>query len=142
MTTADRSYVDHRNSAAVKDARWSDEPRQGLRPELAPGTVLFTVEDVLTAVAPAFQFQTSDLLGRERTRSLVEARDVCCWLLRRHSRLSLLGIAKALGRTDHATTLRAIERCDAHRADDAWLRDTVDRIEREIEAKAKGEVAA
>ncbi len=139
---ADRSYVDHHQPTEGHDARHSNEPRHGLRPELPPGTLLFTPEAVRPAVAEAFQVDEARLLAPGRNRQVSEARDAAWWLLRRHSRAPLEELAKALGRNDHSTPLRGIQRCDERRAVDAWFRETTDRIERVLELKAKGVVAA
>jgi chromosomal replication initiator protein len=104
--------------------------------------VLFDAAAVITAVTAVFQLDPGDILGRLKQAHISEARGVCFWLLRRHSRLPLKHLGAALNRKDHSTPLRAVMRCEERRMRDAWFREVTDRLERELELKSKGEVAA
>lgn len=134
MNEADRSHVDH--------APAGNEPRQGLTRQLPPGTTIFAVEDVVRYVARAFGFRIETLKGKRRTRDVAEARDAAIYLLHGHTRMGWERMAEAVGRADHSTALIACRRAEKRREDDTWFRDVTDRLERELELKAKGEAAA
>jgi len=141
-SNADRSYIDHNGPAQVKDRRWSDDARNGLAPALPPGTAIFDPDDVVAAVAPAFGLTVEDLRGPRRTRHVSEARDAAYYIIRRHVRMGFQRMAECMGRADHSGVVHAVRRAAKRRETDDWFRETIDRLERELELKAKGEAAA
>ena len=135
----DRSYVDYHST--VLGGRVRSTTGTWAAPELPEGAVLFATDDVIAAVAEAFQLTAAVLLGPSREAHISEARDVCWWLLRRHSRLPWKQLGAALNRKDHSTALRAGLRCEERRARDAWFKAHTDDLERKLEEKAKGAAA-
>jgi hypothetical protein len=69
---------------------------------------------IVAAVARAYDVEPPVLLRGPRTKVLTEARFVCWWLLRAHTRLSLKGIGRMFKR-DHTTILTGVRKCDAQR---------------------------
>jgi chromosomal replication initiation ATPase DnaA len=141
LSHADRGYIDRHQPAGAVDARRSDEPRQGIRPLLPADTAMLEPEAVLVAVGKLFAIPVATLKGRDRTRHVSEARDAAYWLLRRHSRMPAVQMAKAFGRRDHTGALRAVGRCEERRATDGWFREATDRLERELVEQAQGVVS-
>jgi chromosomal replication initiation ATPase DnaA len=126
----------------VKDERRNEEARSGLVPAFPPGTTIFQSSDVIEAVAKQFGFAVADLRGPRRTRNLSEARDGAYLIIREHSRMCLQQMAECMGRSDHTGVLWAVRRAAQRREVDAWFRDSLAVVERELEAKTKGVVAA
>lgn len=134
----DHPYVDFHQPAQVRDSRWSNEPRCGLCPELPAGTTIFDPDLVVAHVAERFCLSPELLRSSNRERHVAEARDVAWWLLRRHSRGGTSQLSRALGRSDHSTALRGIERCEKRRKSSAWLQQQLEQLEQELEAMTKG----
>lgn len=78
------------------------------------------VEEVIAATAAAFGIAASDLLGKDRSKSIKEARLVACYVARRCTRLSYPELGRAFGR-DHTTVLSAVRRVGVLMARDAWI---------------------
>lgn len=107
-----------------------------------PGSTMFDTLSVLSAVASSFKLSIEELRGDERYQHFAQPRAAVYWLLVRHSIMSLSSIARTLGKRDHSTVVNGLRRCAGLRAKDTWYREQVDSIERDLEAKAKGEAAA
>jgi chromosomal replication initiation ATPase DnaA len=116
-------------------------PTNGIRHDLLPGTIIFGPDEVVRETALAFAMTPELLTSADRTRQVSEARDAAFYLLRQHTRLCLEQMSRALGRNDHSTSLRGYQRAAKRREADAWFREVTDRLERELEAKAKGAAA-
>lgn len=60
---------------------------------------------VLDAVAQYFDVTVLDMKHRSRMRSIAIARNLACFLLRKHTQLSYSQIGELLGNRDHTTIL-------------------------------------
>jgi chromosomal replication initiator protein len=87
-----------------------------------------SMEEILDAVTDAFGVKVSDLQSKRRTRSLVRPRQVCMYLARRLSNLSLQEIGGFLGGRDHSTVVYAQERVEKEMRKDRGLRRTIEDI--------------
>lgn len=111
--------------------------------ELPPGTVLFELDHVVAEVAAAFVVAAEQLTTRAGQRTpahLFEARCAACWLVRRHSRMTVQRLSIALGFGDHTAAAKGYRRAEELRERDEWFRDVTDRIERLLEQR-NGEAA-
>lgn len=79
---------------------------------------------ILATVARAFELDARALSGPSKTRTLTEARFICWWLLRAHTRLSLPAIGRMF-RRDHTTILAGIRKCEALRESNLLYRQQV-----------------
>lgn len=96
--------------------------------DLAPSMVFArcTSARVLAVVGAATGISPDELRSERRFASIVAARQVACWLMRKHTVLSLPQIGRALGGRDHSTILHAINRADHLRESDPVYCDLVD----------------
>ena len=62
------------------------------------------------AVLEEFDVPASELHSRRRTRSVVLPRQICMYLARLHTTLSLAEIGRFFGGRDHSTVLHAVEK--------------------------------
>ena len=100
---------------------WSPDADQHLCEDCCPPRTLPAI-DVDTGVgfadpralirltATYFGLPVSRMIGKRRTAGLVWARQITAVILRRHTALSLLEIAKLLGYRDHTTVIHALEK--------------------------------
>ncbi|MDR0482159.1 MAG: chromosomal replication initiator protein DnaA [Cellulomonadaceae bacterium] len=66
-----------------------------------------TVDRVIECASSYFGFTRDDIIGSQRTRALVTARQVAMYLTRELTELSLPMIAKAFAKKDHSTVVHA-----------------------------------
>ncbi|MFC1671962.1 chromosomal replication initiator protein DnaA [Planctomycetota bacterium] len=92
-----------------------------------------TMEEIIDIVTDAFGVKISDLQSKRRTRSLVRPRQVCMYLARRLSNLSLQEIGGFLGGRDHSTVVYARERVEKEMRKDRGLRRTIEDIVSRLE---------
>jgi chromosomal replication initiation ATPase DnaA len=67
---------------------------------------------IMDAVCLAFGISVKELTGKGKTRSLVDARMVCAYLLRVKLKYHLRDVGQMLGRRDHSTVCNLIDRMD------------------------------
>lgn len=60
---------------------------------------------IIDSACAVFQVQVIDVISERRTAAVIWPRQVCMWLLRRYTILSLPAIGKRLGGKDHTTCL-------------------------------------
>lgn len=88
----------------------------------------------MQAVCREFGITQDALLKSKKLPTPVRARMVCYWLSRKLTvRLTDTEIYRALGRK-RAMIQRSVDAIDAQRTDDAWLRETTDRLLAELRA--------
>jgi len=80
-----------------------------------------SIPQILDAVVNQFNVRLSDLQGKKRSRSIAFARQVCMYLARDLTRLSLEEIGKCFGGRDHTTVLHASRQIRELRTRDAEL---------------------
>jgi chromosomal replication initiator protein len=91
-----------------------------------------SVEDVVRAVCHHFNLRSSDLLGKDRHRSVAQARHVAIYLCRQRLRCSYPELGRHFGHRDHTSVMHAVKKVEALRATDADLRGHIDAIERKL----------
>ncbi|GAC1352970.1 MAG: chromosomal replication initiator protein DnaA [Polyangiales bacterium] len=93
-----------------------------------------SVEDVLRAVCHHFNLRSSDLLGKDRHRSVAQARHVAIYLCRQRLKCSYPELGRHFGHRDHTSVMHAVKKVEALKATDADLRGHLDAIERKLGA--------
>jgi len=83
------------------------------------------VDEVLDATAEAFGLDASHLLGKDRSKSVKEARLAAYLVARRCTRLSYPELGRAFGR-NHTTVLSGVRRMSAMCARDPALAEIVE----------------
>ena len=85
-------------------------------------------------VLEEFNVRSADLHSRSRTRSVVVPRQICMFLARKHTPLSLGEIGIHFGGRDHSTVLHAIEKVKSLIDKDPRIRGKLQSIERQLGA--------
>ena len=75
---------------------------------------------ILEAVSGVYELGTADIIGRQRTKSIAEARMLCCLLARRCTWLSYPEIGMVLGR-DHTTVMALCKSAERQCTTDPWF---------------------
>jgi len=68
-----------------------------------------TLQHITDAVTNFYSVKISDLQSRRRHKSITEPRQVCMWLARKRTRISLEEIGGHFGGRDHTTVMHAID---------------------------------
>lgn len=84
---------------------------------------LGALTEIIASVAAVYGVEHTDIVGRLRTKSIAEARMLCCLLAKRCTRLSFPEIGMVLGR-DHTTVMALVKSAERQRARDAWFAAT------------------
>lgn len=102
-----------------------------LKTPLARGTMRGGLA-VLKLVSAEYDVSIGDLRGKDRHRTIAEARQLACWLLRQTRRFSFPEIGIILSR-DHSTVMHSVARIEERLKIDPHLRAAAERILAELE---------
>lgn len=109
-----------------------------IRPILSPpqpkGEV--TPNSVLEIVSEEMGIDLEELRGNSRKREISTARQICMYLLRSHTDLSLPKIGGILGGKDHTTVLYAIDKISELKSHDAQTTRLLQRISQRLISEA------
>jgi chromosomal replication initiator protein len=87
-----------------------------------------TLDAIVQAVTEHFGLRRVDLQSKRRTKPLTEPRQICMFLARRLTNLSLEEIGAYFGGRDHSTVLYGAERTSVRYATDADFKRLVDQL--------------
>ena len=68
---------------------------------------VLTTDSIIDAVCNFYKIQRSDLLGKKKTKEVVEPRQICAYLMTELLSIPLVTIGQALGGRDHTTAIHA-----------------------------------
>lgn len=91
-----------------------------------------SIEDILRVVTKHFAVRISDLQSKKRTRSIVLPRQVCMYLARATTIMSLEEIGGYFGGRDHSTVLHAEEKIRNELKKDVSLAKTIEKLNSEL----------
>ena len=77
-----------------------------------------SIQAIIETVTEFFNVRVADLQSKRRQRSIAQPRQVCMYLARRHTRLSLEEIGGYFGGRDHTTVMHAVKTVDQRRSED------------------------
>lgn len=100
----------------------------------SPDQKRITVQQIYDAVTKYYSVRQSDIQSKKRHKSIAFPRQVCMFLVRRHTRYSLAEIGLYFGGRDHTTVLHAVRSVDADRASDKSVSDQLSHIEGQLTA--------
>jgi chromosomal replication initiator protein len=86
------------------------------------------VNEILAAVSSHFSLRLPDLIGRKRSRSISQPRQLAMYLARKLTPLSLQEIGLHFGNRDHSTVLHAERTVEANRLKDKNTADALARL--------------
>jgi chromosomal replication initiator protein len=93
-----------------------------------------SVADIQRAVCGHFRLSNSELLSKDRHKSVAFARQVAMYLCRQRLKCSFPELGRAFGNRDHTTVISAVRRVEALRGSDPRVAAHLDAIEKKLAA--------
>jgi chromosomal replication initiator protein len=93
---------------------------------------LMSVEDIQRAVCSHFHLSNSELLSKDRHKSVAFARQVAMYLCRQRLKCSFPELGRAFGNRDHTTVMSAVRRVEALRQRDPQVNAHLEAIEQRL----------
>lgn len=93
------------------------------------------VKPIIELVCDQLIVTEKELMGMNRYRRFVEARQIVGWFARRYTNLSLQAIGNVVGNRDHTTVLYGIRNIDRLMLSSDWMKKTIDKLDIEIKKK-------
>jgi chromosomal replication initiator protein len=91
-----------------------------------------SVADIQKAVCGHFRLSNSELLSKDRHKSVAFARQVAMYLCRQRLKCSFPELGRAFGNRDHTTVLSAVRRVEALRNSDPQVAAHLEAIEKKL----------
>jgi chromosomal replication initiator protein len=95
-------------------------------------TDVMSVEDIQRAVCSHFRLSNSELLSKDRHKSVAFARQVAMYVCRQRLKSSFPELGRAFGNRDHTTVMSAVRRVEALRARDPQVNAHLEAIEQKL----------
>jgi chromosomal replication initiator protein len=92
------------------------------------------VEDIQRAVCHHFKLRSTDLLSKDRHKSVALARHVAMYLCKLRLKCSFPELGRAFGNRDHTTVISAVRKVESLRSTDTEVRAHLDALERKLGA--------
>jgi chromosomal replication initiator protein len=93
-----------------------------------------SVEDIQRVVCHHFKLRSTDLLSKDRHKSIAFARHVAMYLCKQRLKCSFPELGRAFGNRDHTTVISAVRKVEALRTTDPEVRAHLEAIERKLGA--------
>jgi chromosomal replication initiator protein len=93
-----------------------------------------SVEDIQRIVCHHFKLRSTDLLSKDRHKSIAFARHVAMYLCKQRLKCSFPELGRAFGNRDHTTVISAVRKVEALRGSDPEVRAHIEAIERKLGA--------
>jgi chromosomal replication initiator protein len=90
------------------------------------------VDDVQRVVCHHFKLRTSDLLSKDRHKSIAFARHVAMYLCKQRLKCSFPELGRAFGNRDHTTVMSAVRKVESLRDSDPEVRAHIEALERKL----------
>ncbi len=90
------------------------------------------VEDIQRVVCHHFKLRSSDLLSKDRHKSIAFARHVAMYLCKQRLKCSFPELGRAFGNRDHTTVMSAVRKVQDLRTADPEVRAHLDALERKL----------
>lgn len=109
-----------------------DFTRQELAATAGPRASEAGVDDIQRVVCHHFKLRTSDLLSKDRHKSIAFARHVAMYLCKQRLKCSFPELGRAFGNRDHTTVISAVRKVESLRASDPEVRAHLEALERKL----------
>jgi chromosomal replication initiator protein len=106
--------------------------RQELALTASPRANEAGVDDIQRVVCHHFKLRTSDLLSKDRHKSIAFARHVAMYLCKQRLKCSFPELGRAFGNRDHTTVMSAVRKVEQLRTSDPEVRAHLEAIERKL----------
>jgi chromosomal replication initiator protein len=93
---------------------------------------MMSVEDIQRAVCSHFRLSNSELLSKDRHKSVAFARQVAMYVCRQRLKCSFPELGRAFGNRDHTTVMSAVRRVESLRHKDPQVNAHLEAIEQKL----------
>ncbi len=83
-----------------------------INPDLGISRVFISANEIIDVVSGYYHIPKIQLVGKKRTKSIVIPRQICIYLIRNYTDLSLQEIADKMNKKDHSTIIHAVNRIE------------------------------
>lgn len=108
--------------------------RQELAMTSSPRASEAGVDDIQRVVCHHFKLRTSDLVSKDRHKSIAFARHVAMYLCKQRLKCSFPELGRAFGNRDHTTVMSAVKKVEHLRENDPEVRAHLEALERKLGA--------
>jgi chromosomal replication initiator protein len=91
-----------------------------------------SLEDIQRVVCHHFKLRSTDLLSKDRHKSIAFARHVAMYLCKQRLKCSFPELGRAFGNRDHTTIMSAVRKVEALRSSDPEVRAHLEALERKL----------
>ncbi len=91
-----------------------------------------TVELIVEMTSEHFNISQSDIYSTKKSKNISYPRQICMYLSRKLTELSLSDIGKKLGNRDHTTVLHGIDKITKELENDSTLQNTIEVLSKKI----------
>jgi chromosomal replication initiator protein len=109
-----------------------DFARAELAASTSPRASEAGVDDIQRVVCHHFKLRTSDLLSKDRHKSIAFARHVAMYLCKQRLKCSFPELGRAFGNRDHTTVMSAVRKVEHLRTTDPEVRAHLEALERKL----------
>ncbi|MBX3200702.1 MAG: chromosomal replication initiator protein DnaA [Labilithrix sp.] len=109
-----------------------DFARQEIAATTSPRANEAGVDDIQRVVCHHFKLRTSDLLSKDRHKSIAFARHVAMYLCKQRLKCSFPELGRAFGNRDHTTVMSAVRKVQHLRTTDPDVRAHLEALERKL----------
>jgi chromosomal replication initiator protein len=89
-------------------------------------------EDIQRLVCHHFKLRATDLVGKDRHKSIAFARHVAMYLCRQRLKCSFPELGRQFGNRDHTTVMSAVRKVEELRSSDPEVRSHIEALERRL----------
>ncbi|MGH7440217.1 MAG: helix-turn-helix domain-containing protein, partial [Polyangiaceae bacterium] len=93
-----------------------------------------SLEDIQRVVCHHFKLRSTDMLSKDRHKSIAFARHVAMYLCKQRLKCSFPELGRAFGNRDHTTIMSAVRKVEALRSSDPEVRAHIEALERKLGA--------
>jgi chromosomal replication initiator protein len=93
-----------------------------------------SLEDIQRVVCHHFKLRSTDMLSKDRHKSIAFARHVAMYLCKQRLKCSFPELGRAFGNRDHTTIMSAVRKVEALRSSDPEVRAHLEALERKLGA--------
>lgn len=87
---------------------------------------------IMDIVAEHYDITVDDILSKKKNKEIAHPRQICMYLCRKYTDVSLTNIGKSLGNRDHTTVMHGAEKISNAMANDEQLKNNINMIVRKL----------
>ena len=94
--------------------------------------IVITPEYIIKLTADQFQISTDDIYSSKRTADIALPRQICMYLIKKHTELNYESIAKLLNKNDHTTVMHGVKKIKKEIEDNREIKNKIEIVEKKL----------